>query len=63
MRIFWYLDVFPGRIAPGEGPDGGTGSGPREGVGGGAEAEVEGDVSSTPRPSLLPCRRVILGEG
>lgn len=63
MRIFWYLDVFPGRIAVGEDPAAGTEARPPGGERAGAEPDAGAGGSSSPRRSILPCRRVIPGEG
>ena len=52
MRIFWYLDVFPGRVQDGFIP--GTDGRP---------AQPSDEEHSGPRPSGLPYRRVVLGEG
>ena len=53
MRIFWYLDVFPGRVAEGRAPAGLEGSGISEGAG----------SDPGPRPSRLTYRRVVMGDG
>lgn len=50
MRIFWYLDLFPGSVEEREAP---------EGVG---EAESPPDPPIGPTPSTLPYRRVVRGE-
>jgi len=69
MRVFWYLDLFPGRIADGVAP--GPSREPAAGGGGSREDDrtrepgvehVSGEDSG-PRPSRLPYRRVILEEG
>jgi hypothetical protein len=52
MRIFWYLDVFPGRVQDGTVPD-------SDGLA--ARPPEEGHPG--PRQSGLPYRRVFLGEG
>jgi hypothetical protein len=53
MRVFWYLDVFPGRVMKGIEPEAGM-----EGPGG-----SDPRPTPSPRPSRLAYRRVILGEG
>ncbi|MGW8268791.1 MAG: hypothetical protein ACWGSQ_20665, partial [Longimicrobiales bacterium] len=69
MRVFWYLDVFPGRVAAGvvheEAPQPAEGEGGSQGEIRAREPGVGTDpgVASGPRPSRLPYRRVILQEG
>jgi hypothetical protein len=50
MRIFWYLDLFPGCVEE------------REAPGGVGEGEGPPDPSTGPTPSALPYRRVVRGE-
>jgi hypothetical protein len=69
MRVFWYLDVFPGRVAEGVVLEAFEASGEGDGRGQG-EAPVEATAApdapggdAGPRPSRLPYRRVVLEEG
>jgi hypothetical protein len=50
MRLFWYLDTFPGSVSAVEGGES-------------AGQEAGGPEESGPRPSSLPARRVVLEEG
>lgn len=69
MRTFWYLDVFPGRISEGAAPGEAGGLDSEMGRGGGAvgieSAGTEDGPGGPrgPRPSRLPYRRVVVGEG
>jgi len=68
MRIFWYLDVFPGRVVGGVDGGGSSNRGLPEGLDEG-EGPVEspgnkgGPAVQGPLPSRLPYRRVVLGDG
>jgi hypothetical protein len=66
MRVFWYLDVFPGRVTDGgvvqESERSGGGGGDRPGAPAAEPTEVEAGpgIEPGPRPSRLPYRRVVL---
>lgn len=57
MRVFWYLDVFPGRLVDGAGGEGAVASHEA------GDSEGKEDGEAGPSPSSLPYRRIVLGNG
>lgn len=62
MRVFWYLDSFPGSVERGEGPEAGEGATGPEALEGVPGPEAAGGPVEPPRPSALEYRRIVLGE-
>jgi hypothetical protein len=61
MRVFWYLDSYPGSVERGERGEVGGATGRPEASVGPQGSEAAGGPDEGPRPSALDCRRIVMG--